>query len=476
MIRKLMASCAVVALVSTGALTAAQAEDTPAKPAVVQQDATGAEAATTELAETSAALTPDRPTLVSVFVGSSVYSSEDPESDNIGEINDLIVNEEGSITHAIVGVGGFLGIGEKDVAVPFDELKLVEEDGNIRLIYAATREQLEATPALDRTAYRRLEHPADEAAAENTEPAAAPADQQAATSASEQPAPEAAESDQAATAETEATKSAEQETAAAETKPAVEGEGSFLSLDKSELLASSILGQEIYGPDDQAIGEVSDLILQEDGKTRAAIVDVGGFLGLGEKTVAIPFEEIKVVRGTEEGAESKLAVALTKDQLEGLPEVRTDSAGTTASTTTPTEESQLPADVTMADDCSAAWVSADANKDGTLDTNESARYLAALRVADQPLADDAALTQPIFIENCRAGYFDTVSAEAGAPFEGANSFTEGQAQDRILASGFTNVSALSKDDKGIWRGTAEADGKQVHVAVDYKGNVVTTDM
>ena len=128
------------------------------------------------------------------------------------------------------------------------------------------------------------------------------------------------------------------------------------------------------------------------------------------------------------------------------------------------------------EECAAAWVAADTNNDGSLDSTESARYSAALRVADKPLAEDAMLTQPIFAENCKAGYFDTVSAEAGAPFEGANSFTEGQAQDRVLAAGFANVSALTKDDKGIWRGTAEAEGKTVNVAVDYKGNVVTTDM
>jgi len=136
-----------------------------------------------------------------------------------------------------------------------------------------------------------------------------------------------------------------------------------------------------------------------------------------------------------------------------------------------------PAYAAMTDEqCTAAWVAADTNKDGVLDANESARYLAGLRVANKPLASDAALTQPIFIENCKAGYFDTASAEAGAPFEGANSFTEGQAQDRILAAGFTSVSALTKDDKGIWRGSAETQGKKVNVAVDYKGNVVATNM
>jgi hypothetical protein len=136
-----------------------------------------------------------------------------------------------------------------------------------------------------------------------------------------------------------------------------------------------------------------------------------------------------------------------------------------------------PAYAAMTDDqCQAAWVAADTNKDGTLDANESARYVAALRVVDKPLADNTSLDQATFLTDCKAGYFDTASAEEGAPFEGANSFTEGQAKDRVLAAGYTAVSALTKDDKGIWRGTAEAQGKKVNVAVDYKGNVVTTNM
>ncbi|MBZ9870261.1 DUF4142 domain-containing protein [Mesorhizobium sp. BR1-1-9] len=59
-----------------------------------------------------------------------------------------------------------------------------------------------------------------------------------------------------------------------------------------------------------------------------------------------------------------------------------------------------------------------------------------------------------------------------APVPGANSFTEAQAKSRIQDAGFANVSALTKDDKGIWRGTAEKDGKQVTVALDFQGNVV----
>jgi hypothetical protein len=60
-----------------------------------------------------------------------------------------------------------------------------------------------------------------------------------------------------------------------------------------------------------------------------------------------------------------------------------------------------------------------------------------------------------------------------APVEGANSFTEGQAKARIENEGYTNVSGLAKDDKGVWRGTALRGGKQVSVSLDFQGNVTS---
>jgi len=60
----------------------------------------------------------------------------------------------------------------------------------------------------------------------------------------------------------------------------------------------------------------------------------------------------------------------------------------------------------------------------------------------------------------------------GAPVAGANSFTEGQAKSRIESKGYTNVSGLKKDDKGVWRGTAMRDGKSVDLSLDFEGNVV----
>jgi len=59
----------------------------------------------------------------------------------------------------------------------------------------------------------------------------------------------------------------------------------------------------------------------------------------------------------------------------------------------------------------------------------------------------------------------------GGLSQGANSFTEGQARERLRKHGYGQVSALTKDQDGVWRGSAIRNGHQVHVGVDYKGNI-----
>jgi putative membrane protein len=70
-----------------------------------------------------------------------------------------------------------------------------------------------------------------------------------------------------------------------------------------------------------------------------------------------------------------------------------------------------------------------------------------------------------------------VTPATGTPIllEGANSYTEAQARQRIIDLGFSDVSALAKDEKGIWRGTAAKSGKHTSIAVDFKGNVVAAN-
>ncbi len=57
------------------------------------------------------------------------------------------------------------------------------------------------------------------------------------------------------------------------------------------------------------------------------------------------------------------------------------------------------------------------------------------------------------------------------PVPGANSFSEGQARSLIESQGYSDISALTNDREGIWRGTARQGGARVHVSVDYQGHV-----
>ena len=129
-----------------------------------------------------------------------------------------------------------------------------------------------------------------------------------------------------------------------------------------------------------------------------------------------------------------------------------------------------PAFALTDEECAAMWKTADANGDGVVSGAEADRYDAAIRAANKTVP--AKWDQPTFIENCKSGVFTEAATEETPPLKGSNSFTEAQAKSRITDAGFTNVSQLTKDENGIWRGTASKAGKNVKVAVDYKGNVV----
>lgn len=59
--------------------------------------------------------------------------------------------------------------------------------------------------------------------------------------------------------------------------------------------ASKVVGLKIYNDSNESLGSVNDLLFDKDGKIAAAVIGVGGFLGVGEHYVAVPFEKIKWV-------------------------------------------------------------------------------------------------------------------------------------------------------------------------------------
>jgi sporulation protein YlmC with PRC-barrel domain len=59
--------------------------------------------------------------------------------------------------------------------------------------------------------------------------------------------------------------------------------------------ASKVVGLSVYNNKDESIGSISDLLMDKSGNVKAAVIGVGGFLGMGEHLVAIPFDKIKFV-------------------------------------------------------------------------------------------------------------------------------------------------------------------------------------
>jgi sporulation protein YlmC with PRC-barrel domain len=110
----------------------------------------------------------DTDNLASELIDQTVYSSAGEDAEEIGNVSDLVFNQQGQITAVVIGVGGFLGIGEKNVAVPFDMLEFViGQDNTERWVLPTTAEALEGAPEF----VQEEDEPAEAAPAEGEAPA-----------------------------------------------------------------------------------------------------------------------------------------------------------------------------------------------------------------------------------------------------------------------------------------------------------------
>ena len=100
------------------------------------------------------------------------------------------------------------------------------------------------------------------------------------------------------------------------------GGAQFLSKQASDdWLASNLIGQSVYNAQDEAIGDINDLVTDQSGKIVAVLIGSGGFLGLGEKDVAVRFEDLKLAR--DENDNVKIIADLNKETLASAPDYET---------------------------------------------------------------------------------------------------------------------------------------------------------
>lgn len=115
--------------------------------------------------------------------------------------------------------------------------------------------------------------------------------------------------------------------------------GQFLTeQSKDQFRASKFVGLSIYGPDNQRVGDINEILIDQSGSAKAVVIGVGGFLGIGEKDVAIPYDQVKftdqpVTGGGTGGNSSATTTAATGNGVAPAAPAMTMSVGNTANGT-----------------------------------------------------------------------------------------------------------------------------------------------
>ena len=112
--------------------------------------------------------------------------------------------------------------------------------------------------------------------------------------------------------------------------PAAASDSSF----QGDWRASKVVGVSVYNDNNESLGSINDLLMDKSGNIKAVVLGVGGFLGLGEHLVAIPFDKIKFVN--EPVAYTGVAGAPNAPGAPNVPGSRPASSTTTGAATTNT--------------------------------------------------------------------------------------------------------------------------------------------
>jgi sporulation protein YlmC with PRC-barrel domain len=104
--------------------------------------------------------------------------------------------------------------------------------------------------------------------------------------------------------------------------PGATGSRQFVTQQSSDQwLATKFKGTDVIGSNNEKIGDVSDMLIDQQGRVVAYVVGVGGFLGIGQKDVALAPNAFQVQPATDRD-EMKLTLAMTRDELKNAPEFK----------------------------------------------------------------------------------------------------------------------------------------------------------
>lgn len=189
----------------------------------------------------------------------------------VGDIDDMVVTTDGQVAAILVDAGGYLGVGEDERRIDIENVRLVrdsDDEGQFFVVFSGDRSTFEQQQQFDE----------EQARTEGL------------------------------------MRASENERMAQEMDQSPQRQEE--SVEWSSISTEDLLGAPVYGPEGEWVGDLSELSVSDDGNVEGAIIDVGGFLGLGEKPVMLPIDDVEVRRTGY--SELRAYVSATEEELESM--------------------------------------------------------------------------------------------------------------------------------------------------------------
>lgn len=215
-------------------------------------------------------------------IGMKVVSKTD---DSLGKIEDVIVHPGGRASYAVLSYGGVLGMGDKLFAMPWSVLKSADSNtdkkgSDVSLVLPLEQQRLKSAPGFDKKNW----------------PTTANADWT---------------KDIDAYYVGDANPNSRQPIEAGATK-------SIITWRVTELE-----GTMVSTSGDESLGKIEEVAIDTNGRVCYVTISVGGFLGMGDKHVAVPWDALKFSVGGDKGDKKMINLDTTKEQLAKAPEFKT---------------------------------------------------------------------------------------------------------------------------------------------------------
>lgn len=221
-----------------------------------------------------------------VWLASNVIGMKvlDPQGEKLGKIEDVVVHPGGETAYAVLSFGGKLGMGEKLFAMPWSVLRAVEadtskKDSECSVVLSLDKERLKGAPGFDKAHWPVM---ANETWAKDIDAYYV--------------------SDLGPNAKRPVE-------AAART--------SVITWKCSELDGTSV-----KTPAGEKLGDIEEIAIDTNGRVNYVVLSVGGFLGMGESNVAVPWDALKFALEGEKGDKRVITLVTTKKQLEKAPQFK----------------------------------------------------------------------------------------------------------------------------------------------------------